>query len=86
MSMSTSTRCESCGMPIEAGPYCQYCVGPDGRLQDFDERLARMLQWQRRQHPGQPEAETLQQTLDYLARMPAWKDHPRVAGRARKPA
>ena len=33
-----------CGMSIETGPYCQHCVGPDGRLQDFDERLARMLQ------------------------------------------
>ncbi len=84
--MTMTTHCESCGMSIEAGPYCQYCVGPDGRLQDFDERLARMLQWQRRQHPGQSEAETLQQTLDYMATMPAWKDHPRVTNRMRKPA
>jgi hypothetical protein len=68
-------------MAIETGTYCQYCVGPDGALQDFDERLARMLQWQRRQHPDQSEAETLRQTLDYMATMPAWKDHPRVAGR-----
>ena len=84
--MSTTTRCESCGMPIETGPYCRYCVGPDGRLQDFDERLSRMLQFQRRQHPGQSEAETLQQTLEYMATMPAWKDHPRVTSRARRSA
>jgi len=79
--MTTTTRCESCGMPVEAGPYCQYCVRPDGKLQDFDERLARMLQWQRRQHPEQSEAQTLQHTLDYMATMPAWKNHPRVTSR-----
>jgi hypothetical protein len=84
--MTTTTHCESCGMPIETGPYCQYCVGADGRLQDFDERLARMLQFQRRQHPNQSEAETLQQTLEYMATMPAWKDHPRVTNRARRSA
>lgn len=83
---TTETRCQSCGMPIASGPYCQHCVGPDGTLQAFDERLARMLQWQRRQHPDQSEAETLQQTLDYMATMPAWKDHPRVTSRARRPA
>ena len=45
-----------------------------------------MLQWQRRQHPEQSESETLQQTLEYMATMPAWKDHPRVTSRARKSA
>ena len=25
------TGCESCGMPIEAGPYCHHCVGSDGK-------------------------------------------------------
>ena len=83
---ATEARCDSCGMPIETGPYCQYCIGPDGRMQDFDERLSRMLQWQRRHAPDLSDAETLQKTLDNMASMPAWKDHPRVAARTRQPA
>lgn len=71
-------RCESCGMPIEAGPYCQYCSDAHGKLQPFEERFERMVQFMRRQDPGlaQDAAET--RTLQYMATMPAWKDHPRV--------
>ena len=35
--------CQSCGMPIEAGPYCQYCIDESGNLQTFEERFARWL-------------------------------------------
>jgi hypothetical protein len=73
--------CESCGMPIEAGPYCPYCVDETGKLQPFDERLERMMQWQARRTPGAPRAELEKKTLDYMATMPAWKDHPRVKAR-----
>ncbi len=45
---STKTICESCGLPIEAGPYCQYCIDQEGNLQAFEERLERMSQWIRR--------------------------------------
>jgi hypothetical protein len=37
-------HCESCGMPIESGPYGQYCVDDHGKLQAFDERFERMVQ------------------------------------------
>jgi hypothetical protein len=80
---STKIPCESCGMPIEAGPYCEYCVDATGTLQPFDERLARMIQWLRRHEPGISDADALDRTLDYMATMPAWKSHPRVAGRRR---
>ena len=46
--MTTSTPCESCGMPIKAGPYCEYCVDSSGRLQDFDTRFERMVGWAQR--------------------------------------
>ena len=75
-----SHHCESCGMPIENGVYCQYCVDRQGKLQDFDTRFERMVGWAMREDPKltRPQAEA--NTLQYMARMPAWKDHPRVAG------
>jgi hypothetical protein len=73
-----SHTCESCGMSIESGPYCQYCVGSDGQLQAFDERFERMVQWQLRKQPGGDRAQAERETLAYLATMPAWKEHPRV--------
>jgi hypothetical protein len=73
-----STACESCGMPIETGTYCEYCTDADGNLQAFDERFERMVDWTARQHPGASRAELEQSTLAYMAGMPAWRDHPRV--------
>jgi hypothetical protein len=70
--------CESCGMPIEAGPYCNYCVDEGGKLQPFEERFERMVQWQSRREPGASRADLEKKTLAYMAGMPAWKDHPRV--------
>lgn len=75
------TPCESCGMPIEAGPYCHYCTDASGALQAFDERFERMSQWVTRRQPDLPRADVEAQTLDYMATMPAWRDHPRVVGR-----
>lgn len=76
----TKTPCESCGMPIEAGPYCPHCVDADGKLQAFDERFERMIQWQARREPDASRAVLEKKTLAYMATMPAWKDHPRVKG------
>jgi hypothetical protein len=76
--MSNQHNCESCGMPIEAGPYCSYCVDEKGSLQAFEERFERMVQWQARRDPGASRADLEKKTLAYMATMPAWKDHPRV--------
>jgi hypothetical protein len=65
-------------MPIESGPYCTHCVDASGKLQAFDERLERMIQWQARKEPSASRAELEAKTLRYMATMPAWKDHPRV--------
>ena len=72
--------CESCGMPVETGRYCAHCTTDSGESQAFDERLARMVEWQQRRHPDQAPADAEAATLAYLATMPAWHDHPRVAG------
>jgi len=68
-------------MPIESGRYCQHCVDETGALQDFDTRFERMVSWQKRRHPFASREKLEQDTLAYLATMPAWRDHPRVTGR-----
>jgi len=78
----TENKCESCGMPIESGPYCAYCVDESGKLQPFDERFERMVQWAQRHEPGLDRAAAEKKTLAYMATMPAWKEHPRVRGRS----
>jgi len=65
-------------MPIESGPYCQYCADESGALRDFAEVFERMRQWARRQDPGLSEAEIESRTLAYMRGMPAWAEHPRV--------
>ncbi len=70
--------CESCGMPIDNGCYCSYCVDANGKLQDFDVRFERMVQWALREDGTLQRAAAEQRTLSYMSRMPAWADHPRV--------
>ena len=77
----TTTSCESCGMPIESGRYCGYCTDDSGELQAFEERFARMADWQARRDPSASRQDIERQTLDYMATMPAWRDHPRVIRR-----
>ncbi|MEA4943942.1 MAG: zinc ribbon domain-containing protein [Propionicimonas sp.] len=74
--------CESCGMPIESGHYCDYCVDADGNLQDFDTRFATMVAWQARRSPDAPREQVEAETRAYLATMPAWRNHPRLVGNA----
>ncbi len=81
MTSPSPTQCESCGMPIESGRYCQHCVDETGTLQDFETRFEKMVGWQSRREPGSSREHLERVTLDYLATMPAWRDHPRVAGR-----
>ena len=45
------------------------------------ERFERMIAWQKRKTPAASRADLEQATLAYMAKMPAWKDHPRVRAR-----
>jgi hypothetical protein len=74
----TKGSCESCGMAIATGPYCEYCVDATGKLQDFETRLERMVAWTLRSDPGLACGEAEKQTIAYMAGMPAWRDHPSV--------
>jgi hypothetical protein len=78
--MTDAPTCQSCGMPIETGRYCQYCTDENGTLQSFDERFARMVDWQMRRSPGSDRSEVEAATRAYMAKMPAWRDHPALAG------
>ena len=78
--------CESCSMPIETGTYCQYCATASGELQPFDERFEKMVEWQLRQKPGLTRAAAERETLAFMAKMPAWKEHPRVLAALRAEA
>ncbi len=76
--MTEATHCQSCGMTIEDGTYCEHCTDESGNLQSFDERFERMVQWMQRQEEAASRAEAEAKTLAYMATMPAWRDHPKV--------
>lgn len=71
-------KCQSCGMPIENGVYCQYCVDEQGNLQSFEERFERMLQWAVKREPNISREQAEQRTREYMRTMPAWRDHPKL--------
>lgn len=78
--MNQPTRCQSCGMPIEDGSYCEHCVDEHGSLQTFDERFERMVQFYLAQHRANTRAQAECDVRAYMATMPAWRDHPRLRG------
>ena len=79
MTMSqTELKCESCGMPIESGHYCQFCTDEHGNLQDFDTRFAAMVDWQQRRTPDASRETIEAETSSYMSGMPAWRNHPRL--------
>ena len=78
--MSQQHQCESCSMPIETGRYCQYCVDDAGALQPFEERFERMVAFQARRFPEKDRQTLEAETRAFMAKMPAWKDHPRLRG------
>ena len=73
-----SHQCQSCGMAIDNGVYCQYCVDKNGQLQSFEERFERMLQWALKRNPNATRAQAEEQTRAYMRTMPAWQDHPKL--------
>lgn len=74
------TQCHSCGMPIESGIYCTYCVDENGNLQAFEERFERMVQWVLQREPGVTRADAEQRTRTHMRTLPAWKNHPKLSG------
>ena len=77
--MIKNHNCESCGMAIDNGTYCQYCVNENGELQSFEERFERMVQWTKKEEANISQEEAENRTRAYMRTMPAWKDHPNLA-------
>jgi hypothetical protein len=63
-------------MPTETGRHCAHCTDENGQLPSFDQRIERMTKWQARRYPRTSCEEIESQTLDYMATMPAWREHP----------
>jgi hypothetical protein len=74
-----STHCESCGMEIEAGPYCNYCVDENGNLQSFETRFEKMVSWVLKKTPSTSREQAEKDTKAYMRKMPAWANHPELA-------
>ena len=74
----TDLTCESCGMPIESGHYCQHCTDADGNLQDFETRFATMVAWQERRTPDASRETIEAETRTYMSGLPAWRNHPKL--------
>jgi hypothetical protein len=80
-----TTTCESCGMPMQIAAdhalgdpnstWCAHCSTPDGKLQGFEERFERMVQWEMRRK-GSDRAAAEAATRVYMRQMPAWRGHP----------
>jgi hypothetical protein len=72
-------RCESCGMPVDVGPYCLHCVDENGQLQSFDERLGRLTDYILARSAGIGRDGAERQARAYMRTMPAWRGHPELA-------
>ena len=72
----SETNCQSCSMTIESGDYCEHCTADDGALIGFEECVERFSQWARRREPELDAAAARAKTLDFMASMPAWREHP----------
>ena len=53
-------------------------MNAEGELQPFEERFERMVSWQSRRSPEKNREALEAETLAYMSKMPAWKDHPKV--------
>jgi len=76
MSETANATCKSCSMPIETGNYCRYCADENGNLIPFDECVERFLQWTRRHEPDLAPDAARRKTLEFMATIPAWCEHP----------
>lgn len=74
-------KCESCGMSIEAGPYCAHCVDDTGVLKPFEETLTRFEQWVQSGNTAASQRDAQAQALDYMKTQPARQNHPKLKAR-----
>lgn len=77
--MTDTNRCQSCSMTIENGTYCKYCSDDRGSLLAFEETLERFIQFAMQHRSDLDRPTAARQALEFMAKMPAWRDHPDLA-------
>jgi|YelNatPaOPRAMG01_1025707.scaffolds.fasta_scaffold13957_4 hypothetical protein len=70
--MNSYNFCESCGMLIKSGRYCEFCA-PNGQLLPLSKIIERMVKAVVKKQ-GVSEDVALQRVIAHLRKMPAWKD------------
>ncbi|MGB9675292.1 MAG: zinc ribbon domain-containing protein [Candidatus Nanoarchaeia archaeon] len=68
--MSASSFCESCGMSIKTGKYCEFCA-PNGTLLPLSELIEKMVKAITKKQ-GVEEEVALKRVISHLRKMPAW--------------
>jgi hypothetical protein len=81
MGVESSRTCESCGMPIDVGRYCEHCTDEEGNLQAFEVRFEKMVGFTLSRDPGLDRKQAERLVREHMRRMPAWKGHPALAAR-----
>ena len=76
--MDILNNCQSCGMSIDDGTYCEYCADENGELQPFEDRFVKMIQWMVKEDKNLSIEEAETKTKAYMRSMPAWKNHPKL--------
>ncbi len=71
-------------MPVEHGPYCRYCADEHGTLHGFDETVRRMSAFWRSTDSSLSEEQAERQTLEHMAKMPAWQEHAELKDRLQR--
>jgi len=82
--MSDVKSCESCTMPIESGQYCGHCAEDNGDLKPFADRFENMIAWSMRQDSSLSRESAEEQTLAFMGKLPAWRNHPDYLARIGK--
>ncbi len=80
--MSTAKHpCQACTMPIPSGPYCTHCSNETGELKPFDDRFENMIGFVQRRQSDLTRVEAEAQTLQFMSKLPAWRNHPDLLAR-----
>ena len=63
-------------MKINCGTYCRRCVDDEGKLQEFEERFEKTVQWAMRQDHELSREEAEEKAKSYMRTMPTRRNHP----------
>ena len=70
--MSEARGCESCGMTIDDGTYCEHCTDDKGALRSFEQVFEGTVTGYFMGMQQMPRDEAEQAAKEHLSKMPAW--------------